>query len=273
MFQTIPNIYLLKNEQEYLMKNSIKLLAILFIFCISCTTDSTNEDNMDDPTDPNPSSDLLLKRTISQDDSGEDYIINYTYDGNKLVGFNESDSVNGTYTYSNELLIRADIYIGNMQESYTIFEYDANNVLTQYIVYFTISGPTAIRYEITYLPHTQISTKSYYGDHTTQNTFSSETIDTFSNGNWTKRYFVEDGDEFIYIYDNKNGVFKNIHQADIFQLIGEPGEGSTNNPTDFNDGDGERIEYTYNADDYPESSFTYIEGNSTPVEATQYFYE
>jgi len=241
------------------MKNCIKLLAILFLFCLSCTTDNTNEEDTNDPT--NPSTDLLLKRTVSQDDSGEDYIINYIYDGNKLVGFNESDSVNGTYTYSGDLLVRADIYIGNLQESYSIYEYNSNDQLTQSTVYFLLGGNTAIRDVYTYLPNNQVNTKSYYGDHTVQNDYSSETIDTFTNGNWVQRLLVDYGDIHTYTYDTKNGALKNIHQADVFALLGEPGEGSTNNPVDFNDGDGERIEYTYNANDYPENSLTYIEGN------------
>ncbi|MBC8754410.1 hypothetical protein H2O64_06985 [Kordia sp. YSTF-M3] len=254
------------------MKNSIKLLAILFIFCLSCSTDSNNEEDMNDPTDPTPNTTALLKRTVSQDDSGDDYIVNYTYNGNKLVSFNESDTFNATYTYSNDLLVREDAYIGSVQESYTILEYDTNNVLTQYTVYFTGGSNSAIRNEISYLPNNQISTKSYSGDFTTQTVYNYENIDTFSNGNWTKRYFVDYGDEEVYIYDTKNGTFKNMHQGDIFQLLGEPGQGSTNNPTDFDTGE-TRLEYTYNTNDYPVSSLGYEEGNSVPVISTQYFYE
>lgn len=270
MLQAILNLYLLKNEQEYIMNNSIKLLALLFIFCLSCTTDSTNEEDVNDPTDPTPNTTALLKRTVTQDDSGEDYIINYIYDGTKLIGYNESDSFNASYTYENDLVVREDGYIGTLHEFYVIYEYDTNNQLTQAIIYFLLSGTSAIRNVYTYLPNNEISTKSYNGDHNTQDVYSYETIDTYSNGNWTKRRFVEDGEELIYTYDNQNGASKNMHLGTFFQLIDEPGFGATNNPIFL---DGTVYEYVYNSDNYPVSATFYIDDEPAVTSTTQYFYE
>lgn len=251
----------------------MKLLAILFIFCHSCTTDSTNEDDMNDPADPNPSETILVKRIVMTAEDEEEEVFNFTYNGNKLISI--SGSASATFTYTNELLTRHDIFEGPSVDHHTIFEYDTNNVLTQYIVYdISASSSTAIRNEITYLPNNEISTKSYSGDLTAQDTYEHETIDTYSNGNLVKRRFVEDGYEAVYLYDTKNGIFKNIHQADIIQLLGHPGEGegATNNPT-YSADDEILIEYIYNANDYPVSSLTYSGGDSTPEFSTQYFYE
>ncbi|WP_046757769.1 hypothetical protein [Kordia jejudonensis] len=254
------------------MKKITQICTIILIaFFLSCTSDSNNEEDMNDPVDP--STELLLKRTVTQDDSGDDYIINYLYNGNKLIGYNESDTFNVTYTYENELLVRIDAYIGNIQETYTTITYGADNILTEYTIYYVLGNvDSATRHVLTYLPNNQISTKSYRGTHSTQNVYISESIDTFSNGNWTKRFSVDYGDEEVFLYDTKNGTLKNIHLAFIFQLLGEPGEGATNNPVALYNGE-TRLEYVYNANDYPVSSLGYEEGNNLPVTSTQYFYE
>ena len=252
-------------------KISQVLTVILSIVLLSCTTDSNNEEDVNDPTDPaNPSTNLLLKRTETQDDSGENYIINYIYDGNKLIGYNESDSFNASYTYENDVVIREDGYIGDLHEYYAIYEYDTNNRLIQTTIYFLLGGNNALRNEFTYLSNNEISTKSYSGDHTAQNNFSHETIDTYINGNWTKRRFVEDGNEFIYNYDNKNGAFKNMELGVFFQLIEEPGFGATNNPVFL---DGTVYEYEYNSDNYPVSATFYLDDEPNVTSTTQYFYE
>jgi hypothetical protein len=142
--------------------------------------------------------------------------------------------------------------------------------LIQTTIYFLISGTDALRNVYTYLPNNEISTKSYYGDHTTQNNFSLEVIDTYSNGNWTKRHFVDGGEEFIYTYDNKNGAFKNMELGTFFQLIEEPGFGATNNPVFL---DGTVYEYTYNSDNYPISATFYEDDEPTVTSTIQYFYE
>jgi len=258
------------------MKNTIQILAILFIFCASCTTDSSSDDS-DDPTDPDTSS-ILLKRKVIQD-GDEDYTINYNYDGNKLIGYDESDGFYTTYTYSGDLLVREDAYFGSLQESYTILEYDADDVLSQFTIYFTgeVTGlpNSASKQVVTYLSSNQISVKSYSGNYTSQDVFEYETIDTYSNGNWIERRFVEDEDgESIetYVFDNKNGILKNLHQAAIFQLFGEPGEGSTNNPVNFNSGE-TRLEYTYNSNDFPVSALVYDEDETASTGTILYFYE
>ena len=58
---------------------------LIFIFCaFGLMFNSCSSDSSDDGGDP-PSDSVLLKTTIETYD-GEDYVTNYTYSGNKLVG-------------------------------------------------------------------------------------------------------------------------------------------------------------------------------------------
>ena len=126
------------------MKKHIKATLLLFttLLLISCSSDDGDDVNNNENT--NGDTTVLIKSITeySYDNSNVNpsiYVVNYTYDENKIVSIEEylNDNLRYSYNfnYTNNLLSQYNvIYVSNEQYNrITFFRYDNNNRLTEYI--------------------------------------------------------------------------------------------------------------------------------------------
>ncbi|RLJ69076.1 hypothetical protein CLV86_0469 [Lacinutrix venerupis] len=212
---------------------------------------------------------VLLKKVVHTYSATETFTSEFTYEGNKIktVVFTDVDGGNTqteteTYIYENEILKRVDYEYSGSSDNYEEFEYNSSNQLINTILY-NPSLNEAQKWEYTYNTDGTILVKSYTGDLTSQTDLLEEYTLTFENGNLISENFVNSS--YTHSYDNMNGYFKNIHQRDMLNIHFAGGV-DLNNPTSANYTDGagnsetETTSYTYNSDNYPESSTTSVDG-------------
>ncbi|MBU2940309.1 hypothetical protein KO494_12250 [Lacinutrix sp. C3R15] len=226
------------------------------------------------------SEDLLLTEMIWTELDGTTYTDTFSYDGNKLTSITESGNLVNTYEYESDQLIRINSYEedGSISD-YVIPEYDADDKLISYVVYIT-NGNEGLKFDLTYNANGTITENKYSGDHVSQTNFLSETIITLQNDQIIVESF-DDGTDSTYAYDTQNGMFKNISNLNTLNLInidfsGYIDGGMNNLVSLTEDVNGnpvvyENYEYTYNSNNYPESSNDYIEGDLDTTR--EYIYE
>ena len=228
---------------------------LIFIFCAfgltfnSCSSD----DSTDDTGDPDT---VLLKSTTETYEDGV-FVTNYTYSDNKLVGISYSGGDSEVFNYTNNLLTSIKEYIDGELDTEIELEYDSNNRLVTE-TYMYDFGPG------------EVNTYTYNADGTVTmleagvNTYI-YTYDTL--GNRIEEEDVNGNQDYVYTYDTKNNPFKNIHQSEVFELMGH----STykNNVLTYVNTSGVSSDisdaytssYSYNNADYPTSStITYVPG-------------
>lgn len=247
-------------------------LAIGIATLTSCTED-------DSTTVITPVNDLgmLVKKDIITYTDGSTDTANYTYDGNKLMRVEiVGDFGNGPeteieeFTYTGELLTRIDEEyfdsMGNPVSNYTILEYDSSNRLI-----------TETRY---YSSNTDVNTYVHNTDGTvTFNEDGGEIYIPYVNGNLITENNTNGDSDYTSTYDDKNGAFKNIHQREVFELLGH--YAFNNNLMSFTNTGGltypnnETYSYTYNSADYPiASTNVYYPGTANEeFSSKEYFYE
>ncbi|WNH12398.1 hypothetical protein [Thalassobellus suaedae] len=258
---------------------------LLFTLCITffaCNTESTESPEEKEDT-------TLLKKTIETDSDGEAETTIYTYDDNKLTSIDSGDGWKNIYTYENEKLVRDDQYTDNELTAYLTLEYNSTGKLTNIKEYFLepsgLNG--AHKYILTYNSDNTIKIENYFGDFDSQTNLSSTYTFSYNGKNIFK---IEDDDNsspeyYNVIYDNKNGMFKNVNAIDVLNIVTELSEfsaslyGNTNNPTSiagiYHQETLDAFEYTYNDNNYPIKA-TYhdsYQGNIDYTATIEYFYE
>jgi len=185
------------------------------------------------------------------------------------IGYTDSDGLDEVYIYTGDLLTQIDEYEDGDLEIETLLEYDSNDRLIKE-TYAYEDGSS------------QINEFVYNADGTiTENEGNAnEYIYAFANGNRITETDVDGNYDYEYTYDDKNNPFKNVHQRDVLDLIGE--YASLNNVlTYMNTGGGPTDDdftntYVYNSDNFPISSTsTYFEFGSSNeiIETVQFIYE
>jgi len=254
------------------MKKILFTLAIGIATLTSCTEDDSIT------TPPSDEVGVLLKKIIDTFDDGSTAETIFTYNGNKLIKTEEvADFGNGLetyideYTYTGELLTRIDHSgsdsMGNPDSEYTILEYDASNRLITETYY--------------YASNTDVNTYVHNVDGTI--TFNESGgmiyVYTFVNGNIIQEDNTNGDSDYTSTYDNKNGYLKNIHQSEVFALLGDL-VFQNNLLTYSNTGglffnDNEANTYVYNSGDYPVTSTTVSNPGEVNEEVSnaEFFYE
>lgn len=247
------------------MRKTIFTLFVAAATLLSCSSDDSLSNN------PTPTNDgVLLKKVIDtfSDPSVGAVTTDLTYDGNKLTDMVFSDGYSYKYIYVNDLLTTVEDYDGTTLESTASLEYDSNNRLIKVTTVFT--GANTI-----------IDTFTHNSDGTiTENENGGAVyVYTFSNGNEITQDHTNGDNDYTSVYDDKNGVFKNIHQREVFQLLGNYAFNnnllSRTNTSGLTPNENEEATYTYNSSNYPLTAVTVLEAGTVNEETTtsQFFYE
>ncbi|MFD0963582.1 hypothetical protein [Pseudofulvibacter geojedonensis] len=245
------------------MKKTILAMFVAAATLMSCSGDDSSS------TPPNDDS-VLLKKVIDtfSDPTVGSVTTDLTYDGNKLTELVVSDGYSYNYTYVGDLLTTIEDFDGSTLESTATLEYDGSNRLIKVTTEFT--GANTI-----------VDTFTHNSDGTVTENENGGAIYvyTFSNGNEVTQDHTNGDSDYTSVYDDKNGVFKNIHQREVFQLLGNYAFNnnllSRNNTSGLTPNDNEETTYTYNSSNYPITAVTTLEAGTPNEETTnsQFFYE
>ncbi|TYA78770.1 hypothetical protein [Seonamhaeicola marinus] len=263
----------------------LSAIAILFLSCSTESSDSKEEsDDKDDKT--------LVTKIIYNKGTDEEFTETYNYDGNVLLNIDEGDGFKTVYTYENTLLVREDHFFGGGLAAYTTLEYNSENkVIKLTEIWLEDSGIDGLSYKhnITY--------------NNSNNTFTDELLrkgpedgsvfepagtSIFSHiGNNISSIKEDDGYEYLFTYDDKNGIFKNVHQVEVLNLLSNNEFGALIHSNSYNltsyiekysdetDYDAKEIYiYTYNDKNYPQTAIlkSEIDGEIEEDETIEFVY-
>lgn len=244
----------------------LSLSAILFTAC----------DGNDDltPYDPNSSQGAIVKKIIESDDSGATLTINFSYNGNKIENFVDSDGDSGVFTYVGDALTRIDYYEGPTMVVSDIFSYNGAGKISSYLS-IDNEADYATRTDYTHNADGTVSYSSFWGSPLEQLNVALQGKYFFTGGEVSKVETFDNGvplSSETYTYDDKNNPWKNVlglNEAFVFQ--GVIGGIKHNLLTTSGTSDPHSISYVYNPANFPESStdISALSGQTT----TQYFYE
>ncbi len=274
--------------------NKLYYLFFAFILLQACNIESVdNPDAQENPEEETeePNDNTLIKRIVYNQGTSEEYteVFNYS-DGNKLMSIDAGEGYKNVYTYSGDLLVKEESYFDNELWAYVILEYNSEGLLTQYIEYWeavTAFPSRAYKKVFSYNSDNTITKTIYIGDHASQTELSHTELISFRDNNISSVKHSDDVVEYIYSYDQKNGIFKNIHMIEILNILSENEfgpymHGSTSNLTsnieNYNNNVGEEFyEYTYNEDEYPETAISKFKYNGVldedQTETVHFYYE
>ncbi|MCB0400153.1 MAG: hypothetical protein KDD26_11145 [Winogradskyella sp.] len=254
------------------MKSKVLLLFSLLLLTFACSSDSdSNDDDGGNPTD-----NTLIKQIIYNYDDDSSYMQTFSYDGNKLLSINETESdgtYEATFEYTNDKITRINDYVDGELMEYVTLEYGNDGILSSFTVFiFDIDGENvAIRSVINYEEgSSNFSLDDFRGDFTSQTEPSGTTNYIVQNGNISSSAYPDTDSIENFQYDNKNSIYKNIAQIETIILVFDNTEygfdiyGANNNMTQLDDDQSgivytERFEYTYNSNNYPATAIYYYE--------------
>lgn len=237
----------------------MKKLTSLFVIALlifSCSKDTDSLKNEDD-------NNILVNKIVAIWTNGTVEVIDFTYDGNKLLKTEDLNGMVTNFSYDTKGLltnivkdIDSDVYIN------TVFNYNEDNKLISYTDFYNNkkenlgTDALAIRYDISDENNNTLL-KVYNGNHNSQTNFIREEMLLYNSGNR-----IQENNEVSYFYDNKNGLFKNMHALKTLRLLDQASlngihiNTSNNNVSDIkNMGNSDETiteyDYSYNSKDYP----------------------
>ncbi|WP_298553404.1 hypothetical protein [uncultured Algibacter sp.] len=254
---------------------------LLFILCatfFACSTESSNDKDDDEETTDN----TLLKKIVYNKGTIDEYSETFSYDGNKLVSVDYGGGSFTDYLYENGNLVRVNSTIDGVVDAYTIITYNEDDKIGSYILH--IIDNNTFRYEFTHNSNNTIKLDAYIGDLNSQTTLSRTNLISYDGKNIISQVNDDDDDyELIFEYDNKNGVFKNVEQMEVINLVSiDFGglEGFTENIKERTDNDfvdiyKETYDYTYNENGYPITAIykDFYDGELEEETLIEYIYE
>lgn len=251
------------------MKKLLILVSALALVFTSCSND-------DDDTSSNTSSPVLLTKTVETYDDGSTLTTNFSYSGNKLIGWTDSDGESTTFSYDSNGRLTSFVesyYDSNddlVSDNASVI-YDSNGRITSFVF------DDGTHFDYTYNSDGTIDEDSYS---LTNNipTLSDSYKYAFSNGNIVTElgFGNASGKSVTSTFDSKNSPIKNMFDYPVAFYIFFGFDANNNLLSyDFNDTSNSYqynivYSYTYNSNDYP---ITSSEDNSEEgVISTQYFY-
>ncbi|WP_178984524.1 hypothetical protein [Winogradskyella helgolandensis] len=242
---------------------------LIFIFCVFGLILNSCEDNETVDTTDNPPNDAVFLKSTTETYDGEELVTNFTYLDDKLIEVSDSDGYREVFIYVDDLLTIIEEYEDDVLDSQTELEYDSNNRLIKES-YSYDSGSVQVN-EFTYNSDGTITM-----DESGVNTY----IYTYNTvGNRVFEEHVEGDEDYSYTYDTQNNPFRNIHQREVFELLGR--DTYANNVLSYINSSSAAFSddltsaYSYNASDYPTSGSTvYNQGTvDQEVVTIQFIYE
>jgi hypothetical protein len=247
------------------------LSALLLTSCSSSDSSSTTEE-----------SDVLVTRTVeTYANDGSTVTTNYTYSGKKVLKSIDSDGYYENYTYTGDLLTKAEIF--DMDDNLIQRETFTYNGSAQLVSYVILDFEFNMGDKETYVHNSDgtISTAAFSGDLTSQTNPVSTGVVHFANGEVSSfdeiESFSSSTSTTTYTYDTKNNPFKNITGYDKISFIDSEAAGNTHNIltktyTTSSQTDVTTTTFTYNSLNFPVTD-SEIEGtDATSVITTQYTY-
>lgn len=257
------------------MKKTIFFLStILLVGFTSCSSD-------DDST-PNPTSDILVKKIIFQDEDGFNDEITYTYNGNKLVQGVYDDGTIEKYYYNGDLITKIEYVFEGDVEDQELFAYDSEGRLVEH-KYQDLIDDFEDKSLFVYNNNSTVTKTSITGSIDNTETTGFDSILTIQN-NEISTIVQTGGLTYTYLYDAKNSPFKNVtgYSKVAYSLQGDfELHGSSANITSIDENNSSYTEniMTYDANDYPTSveSKAWFDAQNFPnvfeTMTIQYIYE
>ena len=190
------------------MKKIIVLLSVFIFIISSCSNDDKVVPNQEILSQEG----TLIKKIIQSNG----LVIDYTYNGNKIIQINYNNGMKLVYQYSGNLISKHFLYFGNVLNEKYDYQYDTDEKLTSKIRY-AYSNNSAYKTEYTYDVDGNILLKGYSGNFTSQATlYNDRKIFFHPNGNVDKieTYKEVNGIDHIqtsvFTFDEKNNFEKSI---------------------------------------------------------------
>ncbi|PHQ28446.1 hypothetical protein [Leeuwenhoekiella nanhaiensis] len=201
----------------------------------------------------------------------------FTYDGNKLISINGSDTSVITYNYEGDLLTQIIDAAAAGNTLTTNLAYDSQQRLINYRM---TTDDEILEYEFSYNTDGSITRTFYFGGKENATGTPGESILTFQNEQLVKET-KDDGQIITYAYDDQKSSYLGIANIKTINLVSVDFNGYidssvnnlltatiTENGTDSVD---EKYEYTYNEAGYPVTAAYYLEGE--PDSELEFVYE
>ena len=250
-----------------------KILCVFGALCMLLSSCSSDDD----------SSLILIKKIVEINNDGDNFTVNYTYDGNKISeeAAQEGDhNYKVTYSYDGNLITSMAESSNGHIDVITTLTYNGNNLQT--ILVDEIDG-TKHYITKTYYTHNVDGSFAYKKVDVNQETKAETNVRTgkltYTDGNLVKEENVNSSETsiIVYEYDTKNSPFKNVVGVDLLLDNSELGYSKHNKikETTTSSLSSSNLVYT--------STFSY-DGNDFPTEvkhfnkegktegSTQYFY-
>ncbi len=244
------------------MKKFLFFVSVLALAFTSCSEESSNSSS-------NNNTPILLTKIIETFPDNSSWTTQYEYSGTKLVKQIDDDG-HFTYTYTNNLITEVKYYESNTLAQTETYDYDANDRVITYTIIDNLDTNWGNKETYVYNPDGSISVNYYIGDAFSQTTLNNTGTINFTNGEVSQISF-SDGRTRSYTYDNKKNPFINVTGFDKISFCNQEASGILHNITEEDDSadmDDLIASYTYNSNDFPETS---IETDFEVINI-QYFY-
>ncbi|MCC9073542.1 hypothetical protein LNQ49_18350 [Flavobacterium sp. F-65] len=189
------------------MKKVLFLFSAISLVLTSCS--SSDDDNGGDNSNVENTIFPKTEKYTSTLSPEENSTVTYAYQGNKIESLTYSGGDKTTFSYTGNVITKAESFEGGVLKTTTNFTYE-NNKLKSYIEVPASADSASLKKSYTYNADGTISTVTVMIDPTTlvetQESSSVFTLD--ARGNITKVVF----NDYINVveYDTKNNPFKNI---------------------------------------------------------------
>jgi gamma-glutamylcyclotransferase (GGCT)/AIG2-like uncharacterized protein YtfP len=253
----------------------------------NCETESIDTPEVEQETD-----NTLIKKIVYNQGAADEYTEIYTYkDGNKLTSLDASDGNKSIYTYEGDKLVREDIYIDGVLSANNTLKYNTDGKVIELVEYWSESSglpEQTFKISLSYNSNGTIQADVYRSDEGSDFELDHMNIISFNGTNISSIKDEDGSTEYIYTYDTKNNIHKNIYAIEVLSLIGHNTEfgayilGNKNNITSDsevynNESTAYTYEYVYGDNDYPISAtYKYVDNgvvDEESIETITYFYE
>lgn len=251
------------------MKKIVSLLSFTFLVLSSCSSDNDESSNLSNP---------ILVKEIEVTYEGKTFIQKNTYDGNKIKNTTSQTGLIVNYTYTGDVITKKediDVQKGVSSVSeYTYKDGKVISVLNSVILDYYLKPVYESLRKYTYNEDGTVSYQVYKVNSVTGAEEEKDDISgklTLKNGNIVRDDFTNV--TFIFEYDNKNNVYKNILG---YNLLMEVDSGLNNLVKSFSIYNGKASDpnvnlYEYNSEGYPSKKLVGVV-NGVPIVELKYIY-
>lgn len=196
----------------------MKKLVFLFAAMVASLASCSSDDN--DGSSNGGGSKLAKSEVTTVEPSGNISVLNYTYDGNKILTTSTSNSNKTVYSYSSDVLNRTEDKVNDITQSYTDYVFEKGDLksTTSYSVsadkVATKTFSVLYTYDDTAKTQT-IQTTNYPNGVPTVSTTT--TVNTYDSNNLVKSVttsVIDDKNDNVttvdYIYDTKTNYMVNV---------------------------------------------------------------